>query len=130
MSQPLLSASAIFGAVDLREDTVEVPEWGGSVRLVQMSAAESMQLTREMETQEGADNGIYLMFIYSARNADGTRIFSPDEPDPERPTAPVKWTKAIEQLRAKNFNVLNMLQRRALALNAMTVPEKEALKKD
>lgn len=130
MSQPLLSASSIFGAVDLKEDVVEVPEWGGSVRLVQMSAAESMQLTRDMATQEGADNGMYLMLIYSARNADSTRIFSPDEADPEQPNAPVKWTKAIEQLKQKNFYVLDMLQRRALTLNAMTVPAKEALKKD
>lgn len=115
MSQPLLSASAIFGAVDLKEEIVDVPEWGGSIRLVQMTAAESMQLTRDMDTKEGADAGIFLMLVYSARNENGERVFTNDD---------------IDRLRHKNFNVLDKLQRVALRLNKKDEPAKEALKKD
>jgi hypothetical protein len=115
MSQPLLSASQIFDAVDLKEDVVDVTEWGGKIRLVQLTAAESMQLTRDMDTKENVGNGMYLMLVYSARNEQNERLFTLDD---------------VEKLKLKNFNVLNMLQNRALRLNAMTVPEREALKKD
>lgn len=115
MSQPLLSASQIFDAVDLKDDVVSVPEWGGSIRLVQLTAEESMQLTKEMLTAEGAANGIYLMLVYSARDAEGKRLFTLED---------------IERLKFKNFNVLNMLQTRSLALNHMDAKSREALKKD
>jgi len=115
MSQPLLTAAQIRTAVDLKEETVEVPEWGGSVRLVQMTAAESLAFMKETDTQAGAENGIFLMLSYSARDEAGARVFTPED---------------VEELKKKNFNVLNTLQRKCIALNNNGAAAKAALKKD
>lgn len=111
MSQPLLSAAQIFESQDLKEETIDVPEWGGPIRLVQMTAAESAELTKKIAASE---SGMYLMVIFSAKNEQGERIFTEED---------------VERLKLKNFNTLNLLQRRALALNAQTEQQKEALKK-
>lgn len=112
--QTLLSKSQIFAAKDLKEETVPVPEWGGSVRLVQMTARESAEFSKKMETTDGGNIGIYLMLVYAAQNADNTRVFTEED---------------IEHLKDKNMNVLILLQQKALDLNGMSVEAKAALKK-
>lgn len=115
MSQPLLSAAQILSAADLKEETVEVPEWGGPVRLVQMNADESTEFTSKMETIEGSRTGMYLMIIYSARDTEGNRILKEED---------------LDALKKKSMSVLNRLQLVALRLNGMGVQGEAALKKD
>jgi hypothetical protein len=115
MSQPFLTAAQIRDAVDLKEDIVEIPEWGGSVRLVQMTAAESLEMTKLMSVQAHADDGIFLMLVFSAKDAEGNRLFTIED---------------VLELKKKNFNVLNTLQRRAITLNRNGIEDKAVLKKD
>jgi hypothetical protein len=114
MTQTLLSADQIFAAEDLSEETVEVPEWGGAVRLVQMTAAESQSFSKHMMSVQHTDDGMFLMLVYSARNAERERIFTVED---------------INKLRLKSVNVLARLQSVALRLNNMGKEGMEALKK-
>lgn len=113
MSQPLLSAAAIKSAVDLTEETIEVPEWGGSVRLVQMTAKESGEFTKELRTLQGEESGMFLMLVYSAKDEQGNRVLTGED---------------VEELKKKNINVLIRLQRIALRLNAWGREEQIAIK--
>lgn len=115
MSQPLLSAAAIKAAPDRKEEIVEVPEWGGYVRLVQMTAAESGAFRKELQTLEGDESGMFLMLVYSARNEQNDRIFTVED---------------VPALKEKNINVLIKLQKKALEINAWGREQLDALKKD
>ncbi len=115
MSQPLLSAASILAAKDLAEEIVAVPEWGGDVRLVEMNAHEATEFSDKLELIKGQKDGMYLMLIYSAKDADGNRLFKNED---------------IDALRAKSMDVLNRLQLLALRLNKMDAKSKAALKKD
>lgn len=99
-----LSAAEIFAAQDLSEDYVTVPEWGGDVRLKQMTAFETMAMTKDMDAPENKGLGMYVILVHTARNEDDSHLFTVDD---------------IEKLKLKNFNVLNRLQTAALKLNRM-----------
>ena len=124
MPQSLLSADRILSAADLTEETVEVPEWSnedgspGLIRLQQMTADESIQWTKDVQDLEKGgpegENGMFLMLIYSAKDAEGNRLF---------PSLDV-----IAQLRKKNFHVIDRLQRVGIRLNKMNEEAREALK--
>ena len=117
MPSTLLSAAAIKAA-KLRYEDVEVPEWGGTVRIQQMSALESMEFSEEaaeLKKKHNRSVGLYLMLVYSARDEQGQRIFAVDD---------------IPFLMEKGIAVLNRLQMIALRLNRSGVEEKEVLKKD
>lgn len=117
MPSTLLSAAAIKAA-KLRYEDVEVPEWGGTVRIQQMSALESMEFSEEaaeLKKKHNRSVGLYLMLVYSARDEQGQRIFTVDD---------------IPVLMEKGIDVLNRLQMIALRLNRSGVEEKEVLKKD
>lgn len=117
MTQTLLSRSQILEAVDLDFEDVEVPEWGGPVRLQQMNAEESSRFTkrmREINETTGDQNGMYLMLIHSARDLAGNLLFTEED---------------LPALKKKSIDVLNRLQRVALKLNKMGVVEELGLKK-
>jgi hypothetical protein len=114
MSQPLLSAAAILGAVDLQHEIVAVPEWGGDVRVQQLGAAEMTEFTATLHTVEGEKNGMYVMLIFCLRDLDGNRIFTMAD---------------FDTLRNKNFQALNRLQTIALRLNQLGAAGEAALKK-
>lgn len=115
MSQPLLSASQILDAEDLAEEVVPVPEWGGNVRLCQMNSEESFAFSKALTASASSEDGIYLILIYSARDAERQMVLR---------------TEDVPALRKKNQDVLIRLQTVALRLNKMGVAGKEALKKD
>jgi len=115
MTQTLLSAASILDAEDLSEETVDVPEWGGAVRLCQMTAEETREFTKHMSTIQGEEDGMFLMLVYSARDVERKMIFTVED---------------VARLRKKNINVLNRLQRIALRLNKMGDAGEAALKKD
>jgi hypothetical protein len=115
MSQPLLSAADIFAAKDLAEEIVDVPEWGGAVRFVQMSAGETAEFTDSMQASPDATDGMYLIVVYCAKDADGARLFITDD---------------VPALKKKSMEVLNKLQRICLRLNKMGKEGADELKKD
>lgn len=116
----LLTREAILAAEDIKIDTVTVPEWPdaegqpGLVRLRQMSAEESMGLTRLMVGDAGKD-GMYIMLVASAIDEEGNPLFTMED---------------VPALRKKNFKVLDRLQRIALSMNSMLGDSGVALKKD
>ncbi|KKL90251.1 hypothetical protein LCGC14_1906550 [marine sediment metagenome] len=109
MSQPLLSASRILEAEDLAEHIEEVPEWPnedgspGHLRLVQMTAAENIELTNLVgESKETIIDGMFLILVYCAKDEEGKRLFTKED---------------VVKLREKNFHVINRLQQLCLKLN-------------
>ncbi len=121
MSQPLISASRIFEAEDLAEHIEEVPEWSnedgtpGRLRLVQMTAAENIELTTLVgESKETIVDGMFLILVYCAKDEEGKRIFTKED---------------VVKLREKNFHVINRLQQLCLRLNKTGAAEEETLKK-
>ena len=120
MTQTLLSAAAIKAARDITHEIVEVPEWGGSVLLQQMNAAEATHFGTVMEKLKSVEgysprDGMYMMLIYSARESvDGPLIFTEED---------------LPELRLKSIDVLNRLQRIALRINKMDVEGQNDRKK-
>lgn len=131
MTQPLLSAAAIVAAADLTQEIVEVPEWGGSVFLVQMSAVETAMFTRAMHIVEDQE-GMYVLVMFCTRNEDRSFVFDFFGLNEQGKTIidVPKFQSIIEQLKAKSMNVLRRLQRVGLRLNGMGDEAKAALKKD
>jgi hypothetical protein len=64
----ILSAEEIWAADDIREDTVEIPEWGGSVRvraldLTQIAAVATSAMKRNPKTnQEELDRKLSMLY--------------------------------------------------------------------
>jgi len=117
MPQTLLSAAQIIAAEDLSHEDLEISEWGGTIRLQQMTAEESIAFTKELKEVNatyGYDVGMFLMLIHSARDLKGNRIFTVDD---------------LPALKKKSIAVLMHLQRKALALNRAGYSEEVALKK-
>lgn len=117
----ILSATAILESKDLEVVREEVPEWKddegnpGVVLLHELDASESIALARETDTVDRANDGMFLMLIYCAKDEEGNRILTLED---------------IPALRKKSFRVLNRLQHIALRLNKMELPSEVALKKD
>lgn len=114
MPQTLLTRDKIKNAKDLKHEDVDVPEWGGKIRLKQMNAGETNAFTAALATTKTKGAGMYLMLVYSARNEAGELIFTEED---------------LEWMVEKNIDILNILQRKALALNKMTPAGEAALKK-
>lgn len=115
MPQTLLNRDQILAAEDLAHELVEVPEWGGTIRIEQMGAGESAAFNDDLKSLDGSHNGMYLMLVYSARDDNHQRLFTIAD---------------VEALKLKNINVLNKLQHVALTLNKMDPVGKAAQKKD
>ena len=69
----LLSKQQILEAADLPRETVEVPEWGGSVIVQGLSAAESRELFNDAGNK---DSFAVRLLVASLVDEDGTRLFS------------------------------------------------------
>lgn len=115
----LLSKESILRAEDLKVVDERVAEWPdtdgqpGVVRFRQMSADESMKITKLMVGESGAD-GMFIILVASAIDEAGEPLFTMED---------------IAALRGKSMKVLNRLQRVCLRLNSMIDSEVD-LKKD
>ena len=81
---PLLGRDAILGAADQRYETVEVPEWGGSVRVKTLSAAERDLFDEECydaRKEGGAVDVRSRLVRFSGVDADGAQLFTADDVD-------------------------------------------------
>jgi hypothetical protein len=115
----LLNAAQVFDAPDLKEETVEIPEWPnpdgtpGQLRLREMDAATTALMTAAMSGR--ADDGVSIILIFTAVDTENNLIFTMED---------------LVRLRKKNFRVLDRLQRICLRLNGMGPEAKVTLKKD
>jgi len=117
----VLGREAIFAAEDLRDETIDVPEWGGKVRVRALTGAERDQYEQSITTNRG---GTVTMNLANARaklvaltviDDDGQRLFSD--------------TDAAE-LGNKSAVALNRVFESAQRLSGLTGEDVEALTKD
>lgn len=78
----LLSKENIIAADDIAYEYVDVPEWGGKVKIYAMSLAQHIEY--EKLSTKGKDNpinGEQIVFVLSQalRNEDGSRLFTEEE---------------------------------------------------
>lgn len=109
-----ISAGNIREASDLKYLEEQVPEWGGVIRLREMAADEALRFTELMAAGDAAKDGMYLIIVACACDADGNLLFTAED---------------IPMLKTKNLRVLNRVQRAALKVNSMIADEVD-LKKD
>lgn len=108
----LLTAEEILAASDLATVDVEVPEWGGTVRLRQLSAGETITFSEAASGNKKL--GTVKLIAMSAVDESGNRLFT---------------DKQVEALKSKSIKIFVKLQKIALELNGFTEKE-EALKND
>lgn len=101
----ILSKDAILGADDIKTEDIEVPEWGGSVRVAVMSGAAR---DRFMELNTGKDIPASLfqarLLASTVVDESGGLLFSVDD---------------VEALRNKSRTALDTLSEAAMRLNGL-----------
>ena len=77
----LLTREEILGAPDIVEETVEVPEWGGSVRVVGLDAAgrDAFETSILDEGKVSTENIRAKLVAVSIRDETGARVFGPGD---------------------------------------------------
>lgn len=114
----LLSRDAILAAEDRPTEDVDVPEWGGTVRLRALSGAERDAFETSLLDQRGKPAAARLqnfrarLLAASIVGEDGQRLFT---------------DKDIVALGAKSGAVIDRLFERARRLSGMTREEVDAL---
>src|SRR5688572_6207310 len=106
-----LTREQILAAVDLRFEDVDVPEWGGRLRLYELSGAERIALDdvtdelKEAGKKEPTMRFAARLLVLAVRTEAGDRMFEDSD---------------VGLLVRKNPNVLARLFERAAALSAVT----------
>lgn len=114
----ILNRDAILGADDMKTVDVEVPEWGGSVRLRTLTGGERDKFESDMVDQRGKNNKLNLVNLRArlvalcAVDEGGKRMFGDNE---------------VSRLGAKSASVLDKLFVAAQKLNGMTEADVEEL---
>lgn len=79
----LLNKAAILGAEDLKYEDVEVPAWGGTVRVRVMTGAERDEFRAAIQSEGGVPVGKFSVALLAATLIDeaGARLFTMEEVD-------------------------------------------------
>lgn len=104
----LLSKSAILGAADLKHEDVQVPAWGGTVRIRAMTGMERDVFRTSIASETGVPVGRFSAALLAATIVDesGEQLFSVDD---------------IEALQAKSAASLDVPADVAMRLNGLGV---------
>jgi hypothetical protein len=115
--EQFLTADAILSASDIDVLKVKVPEWGGTICFVALTAQESIDFYKDFNDPEKKDEAVVRLFAASAVNnpTERKRIFTEAK---------------IEQLKKKKFGVFLRLQKRLLAFNGMGKDSEATAKND
>lgn len=97
-----LTAAEILAAADIRYEVVDIPEWGGRVRLRTLTGDESVKFTETVEKNKGKSGGAALIISLAAVDDDGKAIFTEDQ---------------VKALQAKSLRPLNVLQKVIMKMN-------------
>lgn len=125
----LLSRAAILGAADIPEELVPVPEWGGSVRVIGMSAKTRSKYEASFRKEVRGRNGEMeikqntaalltvreRLVAYSVVDKDGNRLFADED---------------IAELGKKSAAALERIIKVAQRLSGMTDADIEELEKN
>ena len=110
----LLTRDAILAAVDLRRETVDVPEWGGSVIVSEMTGEARDAWEQSLIAPGSKPNLINVRARLVAAcvvNEDGSRMFTPAD---------------VETLGRKSGRALDRVAKVAQRLNGLTDDDVEA----
>jgi len=110
-----LDRTAILTADDLAQEIVDVPEWGGSVCVREMTGTELGQWQKIAEDPERDDvDAVIALAIYTlCHDETGERLFDNND---------------FEKLKQKSIQVILRIQNVALRVNKLTSDEMDELK--
>lgn len=111
----MLTREQIFAARDLATEDVEVPEWGGTVRITVMSGRAREALMDALAEPQKTSRFQALMLSSTIVDDAGSSIFTADD---------------VEQLREKNTDVLTRLVEVAMRLNKIGAKSTEDAEKN
>ncbi len=113
----LLNKLAILSATDCRIETVDVPEWGGAVRIRAMTGAERDAFRTTIS--DGASNEVgrfeAALLALTLVDENGNRLFELAE---------------LDALRAKSATVLDRVAKEAMRINGMDADSQDAAAKN
>ena len=110
----LLDRKAILAAVDIKTQDVAVPEWGGSVRVRQMTVAERNEFVRRSTDPDAGSVGVWLVSMLAVDDS-GQQLFTPAD---------------LSELEKKNFRNLDLVAAAIMQVNRLGEPEVEAAAKN
>lgn len=113
MGSKILSAAEILAADDLQTVDVEVPEWGGVVRLRSLTGEEISKII-DATSQRGADRALQIVAL-CAIDEKGATLFTSEQ---------------LADLQKKNLKVLLRLQTAAMRLNDLDAGGEAEAKND
>lgn len=107
-----LSAQEILDADDAEYAYVDVPLWGGTVRLRTLTADEAMDFARLSSNSDGSMHGEMMVYLVEKTAVDeqGDQLFSKEQ---------------AKGLTKKNFRIFTELQDAALELNKLNPKDSE-----
>lgn len=104
----VLNRDSILNALDLQREAVEVPEWGGSVIITELSAADRLKFGAAMGGEEDQQVFVAKALIWFIVDEGGDRVFTETD---------------AEILAGKSLPVLQRLWDVAARLNALKTDE-------
>jgi phage terminase large subunit-like protein len=111
----MLTKEQIFAARDLATEDVDVPEWGGAVRITVMSGRAREALMDALAEPQKTSRFQALMLSSTIVDDAGAPVFTADD---------------VEQLREKNTDVLTRLVEVAMRLNKIGAKSTEEAEKN
>ncbi len=109
LTSPLLTLDDILGADDIEYRTIELPEWGGSVRLRLLNGAETIQFQTSLEKNKR--EATIALVRSSVVDADGKKLFQHKDD--------------FAALKKKSMKVIRRIGNEALDLNGLLDPGTE-----
>lgn len=104
----VLNRDSILNALDLQREVVDVPEWGGSVIITELSAADLLKFGAAMGDEESQQVFVAKALTWFIVDEGGDRVFTGED---------------AEMLAGKSLPVLQRLWDVAARLNAMKTDE-------
>lgn len=108
-----LNKIEILAADDLKFQDVSVPEWGGTVRIREMSVGDREHLSalyKKREDDETASSYLAVLVALSVVDKDGNRLFADAD---------------IPSLEKKSLPTLQAISEAAMALNGISIKAKD-----
>ncbi len=105
-----LSAADILGADDIEYRTIDLPQWGGKVRVKLLTAAESVRFQDQL--QKNRKEASLALVRQSMVDADGNQVF--------------KLADDFKALQKKSMKVIRIIADECLDLNGLLDPSREA----
>jgi hypothetical protein len=108
----MLTAEDILSADDLQVVEVDVPEWGGVVRLRPLTAQQAIKFAEEAKENKGALSAVNVAAMCIV-DATGSPMFNAEQ---------------LEKLKSKSLRAMMRIQKEALRINGLDEKAETATK--